>query len=708
MTAKDLQEPGFTEDPYFHPALSPHLSTPTLRLAPEPSPRQFLQQQLVELYPPQWAASDLDIYDDEAVREALGPHAAQLSFPIWFPSEVADSPWGAARFALHLLRTLPQLRRKFPRALSEGPDGAFCRWLCTAAVARHGLAPAAARHIAEAFRLKPASRIRQAYELSAELRRSFPLALTPAGRKPFLIWLAARGKLEYGLRDEQIWWFLQECDEDPGLELAHTYLITPEWQRRFPDAPTVFGRTRFLQWLRQHYDIDDPWPETLRWPSPLGPLQELSLAYARREHWRITAPRALENPQETRRLVEWLRRGGHAEQAIEQPWWQQLEAALAQDRTRPRGMNILGHFCYPSGLQVSVRSVVEALTRAGVPTSCRDVPTTVDGDVPGRSEALGLEFFDTTLIHVQPEPFFDTCYLRAGLEPRNDVYRIAMWYWEFGTAPPEWGKRAHLIQEVWAPTRFIAQALKQVMTVPVTPMLPGIRLGDIADVPRCRYGIPGDHFMFLYMFDMNSITERKNPLGLIAAFRKAFRRGEDVVLVIKVSRSKGHPAEFARLTHAADRAGAIIIDETTSLEEAYGLIQACDCYVSLHRSEGFGLTMAEAMLMRKPVIATGYSGNLDFMTPGTSLLVPYQLVALKHDIPPYKKGYIWADPSLAEAARWMRWVYEHPREAQALGAKAQQHVRRVLSPEAAAQRMAQRFEEIQRSRAAAPRESRVA
>ena len=211
--------------------------------------------------------------------------------------------------------------------------------------------------------------------------------------------------------------------------------------------------------------------------------------------------------------------------------------------------------------------------------------------------------------------------------------------------------------------------------------------------------------MFLYMFDMNSITERKNPLGLIAAFRKAFRRGEDAVLVIKVSRGKEHPVEFARLTHAADRAGAIVIDETTSLEVAYGLIQACDCYVSLHRSEGFGLTMAEAMLMRKPVIATGYSGNLDFMTPETTLLVPYQLVALEHDIPPYKKGYVWADPSLTEAARWMRWVYEHPQEAQALGAKAQQHVRQVLSPDAAAKRLVQRLEEIQQLRSATPRKS---
>ena len=112
--------------------------------------------------------------------------------------------------------------------------------------------------------------------------------------------------------------------------------------------------------------------------------------------------------------------------------------------------------------------------------------------------------------------------------------------------------------------------------------------------------------------------------------------------------------------------------------------------------------MAEAMLMRKPVIATGYSGNLDFMTPETTLLVPYQLVALEHDIPPYKKGYVWADPSLTEAARWMRWVYEHPQEAQALGTKAQQHVHQVLSLEAAAIRLVQRLEEIQQLRDATP------
>ena len=340
-------------------------------------------------------------------------------FPSGSPRRWPIAPGGRARSPSTCSAPCPTSAAKFPRALSEGPGGAFCRWLCTAAAAHHGLA-CRRRHIAEAFRLKPASRIRQAYELSTDLRRSFPLALTPAGRKPFLIWLVAHGKLEYGLRDEQIWWFLQECDEDPGRELAHTYLITPEWQRRVRGR-TDGLRTEPVSAVAPAALLTSTTPGRRRSVGPLPWARCRSCLWLMRvgEHWHITEPRALVNPQKTRRLVEWLRRDGHLGQAIESPWWQQLETSLALQSARPLGMNILGHFFYPSGLQVSVRSVVEALTRAGVPTSCRDVPTTVESDVPGRSETLGLELFDTTLIHVQPEPFFDTCYLRAGLEPRE-------------------------------------------------------------------------------------------------------------------------------------------------------------------------------------------------------------------------------------------------------------------------------------------------
>ena len=126
-------------------------------------------------------------------------------------------------------------------------------------------------------------------------------------------------------------------------------------------------------------------------------------------------------------------------------------------------------------------------------------------------------------------------------------------------------------------------------------------------------------------------------------------------------------------------------------QDSYALINACDCYVSLHRSEGFGLTMAEAMLMRKPVIATAYSGNLDFMTAENSLLVDYRRVPITADLPHYPKGAEWAEPCVEAAAHWMRWAYEHPQEAGDLGRRAEREAARLLSPQAAGCRMAQRL-----------------
>ena len=151
---------------------------------------------------------------------------------------------------------------------------------------------------------------------------------------------------------------------------------------------------------------------------------------------------------------------------------------------------------------------------------------------------------------------------------------------------------------------------------------------------------------------------------------------------------------------AAGGIGALVIDEVLSREDSYALMHACDCYVSLHRSEGFGLTMAEAMLMGKPVIATGYSGNLDFMDERNSLLVDCKVVALERDVPPYKRGFRWGEPSAEHAARHLRWVYEHPEAARALGARARQDVAERLSLEAAGRRMARRLEEIRAARAA--------
>jgi len=269
-----------------------------------------------------------------------------------------------------------------------------------------------------------------------------------------------------------------------------------------------------------------------------------------------------------------------------------------------------------------------------------------------------------------------------------------MWYWEFGQAPLEWRRIARSLDEVWAPSRFVAHALRQTLEVPVMDLPPGVEVGEVIPFDRALLGVPESHTLFLFVFDANSVTERKNPLGLITAFRRAFRSDGKATLVIKAGNLRRCAEEDSRIRAAARQAGAIILDQTLPRGELNGLIQACDCYVSLHRSEGFGLTMAEAMLLGKPVIGTAYSANLEFMDRGNSLLIGYELVPVGRQIGPYSKDLLWAEPSVVEAAEAMRWIHEHADEARALGERARISAEETLSLQAAGKKFARRLEEI--------------
>src|SRR5262249_37745087 len=153
----------------------------------------------------------------------------------------------------------------------------------------------------------------------------------------------------------------------------------------------------------------------------------------------------------------------------------------------------------------------------------------------------------------------DICYPLAGLWKRPGAFRVAVWYWELEAVPPEWRRHADLLNEIWAPTRFIHDAMKKVMPIPVVPMLPGIVPPQAPALPKRHFGVHPDCFAFLFAFDMNSVMERKNPLALIRAFRQAFPRSRDVQLVIKVSRGQANPADLARLKAACNEAGSGVV-----------------------------------------------------------------------------------------------------------------------------------------------------
>lgn len=531
-------------------------------------------------------------------------------------------------------------------------------------------------------------RVRQLYEFRPDLRELFPLALTPVGQRQFLHWLLVAGKHEIGLTTQEIWLFARECAADPSCGLAATFLMNPTWQQKFPHGLTVFGREALLAWIRKKYRVPEGWIGRPTWPEELRPAEELRLLYQTRRDLQRLAPRAFLDHADTQRLVEEVQTEGHA---LSTAWWQECRR---EPGLTGLGVNVLGHFCYPSGLQEATRCTVEGLHRAGIQTSCRDVPANLQCDQPNHRDYLGLERFDHTLLHLAPEPLVRVCYPLAGIARRDDVYRIAVWYWELEQVPLEWRRHARLLHEIWAPTRFIAEAMRSVMPIPVTHMLPGVELKPFQPRERSYFGLAEDRFLFLFVFDMHSVMERKNPLGLISAFAKAFRREEPVTLAIKVSRGGSNPAGWRRLQEEAAAAGVVLLNEVMPREDVYALMHCCDAYVSLHRSEGFGLTMAEAMLMAKPVVATGYSGNLDFMTPANSRLVDYRRIPIDQELPFYRKGCLWAEPDYDQAAAWLRWVYDHPADAQALGERARQDLRRLLSFESAGARMASRLQEL--------------
>jgi len=579
--------------------------------------------------------------------------------------------------------------------LSQGENGEFARW-ATQQLAHDSIKVNA---IFDAFRANLADRCRRVYEVRIDLREAFPYGLTPHQQLLYYRWLIDEGRSVLGLTDEEIAWYMFESAEDPGRGIPATYLMTPDWQHAVPHGLTRFGWDQLKKWLRTSHGFSGTWLSEAKCPTIHTPWDEVKLLC-----------QACPGIVPDLHLESALIRGdvtGLVTALIEQDevpppdraWIRELGQQVGGGMLSRPSVNVIGYFRYFSGLREAVIANVNWLQREQCDVNRRDIPVEFAYDWRDRTSYLDLETHDVTIINTGAFDELGTLYRRAALYPRPGVYRIAFWYWELETFPHHALSNGTLADEIWVPTEFIAQAIRATGTdKPVIAMLPGVAPPSDAPLPRERFGIDPIKYLFLFMFDMGSVMERKNPLGLIRAFRQAFAIDAPVQLAIKVSRGTSRPDDYAQLVAACREADVVLIDAVMTREESFALLACCDAYVSLHRSEGLGLSMAEAMLMGKPTIATGYSGNLDFMTPETSLLVRYDRVPLERDIPPYPEGSIWAEPDEADAARCMIWVYEHPTEAWALGRRGREATRAILAPDAAGARMVQRLKQIQEMR----------
>lgn len=370
------------------------------------------------------------------------------------------------------------------------------------------------------------------------------------------------------------------------------------------------------------------------------------------------------------------------------------------------GVNLLGYARGEFGVAENLRAYARCLEYRKAPFDIFNLDV---GSASGQQDhALDAHFANT--LPYGTNLFF----LNADQMPiaRSVLGRVAFaehlnigyWAWELERFPQDWRCAFKLVDEVWAPSEFVRRAIGAATRKPVLRMPVPIEFTPPVNLGRAYFGLPDDEFIFLFSYDFNGFVGRKNPEAVIAAFRRAFGDGASGVrLLIKSSNGRRFPAALAGLQQAvADDPRIALRDETLAREEMFGLQNASDCFVSLHRAEGFGLGLAECMYLGKPVIATAYSGNLDFMRADNSLLVDYALIPVRAGEYPYWRGQRWADADVAHAARLMRQVFEDRAFAKSVGNSAAASMRREHSRAVCASAVVERLQTLGRLRPAAP------
>lgn len=423
--------------------------------------------------------------------------------------------------------------------------------------------------------------------------------------------------------------------------------------------------------------------------------------------------------------VDATRRAGHAarqyvaenchDELVASQYYDALVAALSSpappshDWDETAGglaINAIGSWAGATGLAEAGRRAVIALLNEGTLVAIEDVNLWAKVDparLPDRIKVLpqghpypiDVSFLNVNELHVTTDE-------QLGRGPGS--YLIAMWYWELPALPADMIREIPRVDEIWVASEFVRDVFLRYTDKPVIVMPCVVEPEADETVTREELGLPAEGpVVYLVTFDANSTIARKNPYGTIKAFEEAFGCGRhDVVLVVKVVNLGSYPVVQRDMRAHVARLGGVLIETDMAPGEIAALIKFADVYVSMHRSEGFGLGLAESMYFGHPVIATANSGNMQFMNNHNSCLVGYtskvvdrdDLSDNPHAMVLYQPGNLWVEPDVSEAAAWMRWLFEHPEERARIGGIAAQHIRENFSLAAAGRAMKLRLEEV--------------
>ena len=361
------------------------------------------------------------------------------------------------------------------------------------------------------------------------------------------------------------------------------------------------------------------------------------------------------------------------------------------------GINVFGYLHAESGTGEAVRSTLRALKTSTVSVSAIDIRLNNVSRMEEQPpvEASQEQKHDINLFHINADQA-PVILENLGNENFTGHYNIGFWFWELPLFPSCFNDSFNKLDEIWVASSFCQNAISQQSPVPVVNIPLCIDLDVPKNIDRSALGLPQEGFIFLSIMDLMSIPERKNPVGVLEAFIRAFPKGsKDVYLVLKLSNMDRCPANVSNaINNYLHHPNIIVLDRYFQRAEINALLNVADCYFAMHRAEGFGLPIAESMHLGKPVIATGWSSNMDFMNINNSMPLKYELVELDRDHGPYEEGNVWAEPDIDHAVECLKRVYLDKGLRQDLGKRAVIDIQKAYSPSAVGEKIRQRLELI--------------